>query len=315
MKYNYYAVLFIIVLVVAGLLWRFGSVPLPNGGSNPSPPPSPSSYTGTLTGTWQKKGIVLSDGQGINEPSVLYEGNPQILTGHSEVFKMWYRLGWSQASIGYAESSDGLSWTKYSGNPVLTSGNPYCPYVFKYGSTYYLYVTDDFGSLNLYTSNNGLSWGGYSGNPVLTLGSGWDGRAIGNVCVWVEGGTWHMVYEAMGSQWNLGLATSSDGKAWTKYSGNPVLIDGGGPDVIKQGSMYYMWFHAGQLPTQIYLATSTNLVTWSSRSLVVPITQPWEASQTADPEVCIAGNTVWMFYTGVEAQTPGAQSIGAAVLS
>lgn len=304
MKSNYYAIAFIIFILVAGVFWRFGNITIPwphdgdggDGGTNP-----------TLTGTWIKKGQVLTDSQGINEPSVIYDGG---------VFKMWYRLGWDQGSIGYATSSDGLTWTKYSGNPVLTSNNPHGPYVFKYDGTYYMYATDSWGPVYLYTSSNGQSWTAYSGNPVLTLGnaSAWDGHALGNVCVWVENGQWKMIYEASGSEWNLGLATSSDGKTWTKNSGNPVLIDGGGPDVIKQGSTYYMWFHAGQLPTQIYLATSTNLVTWSSRSLIVPISESWEASQTADPEVCIAGSTVWMFYTGVQAQTPGAQSIGAAVL-
>lgn len=282
-------------------------------------------FTGTippsLTGTWIKQGSnpVLTDSQGINEPNVIYEGNPQILTGQTNVYKMWYRVGWDVGNINYAESTDGLTWTKYSSNPVISGGKEYCPHIFKYNGMYYCYVHHaltlgvfDSGFSRL-ISNNGINWA-VDAPHCLTTGSGWENYNLGNPFVWVEDGQWKMIYEAMGTQWNLGYATSSDGKTWTKYSGNPVLIDGGGPYVIKVGNTYYMWYHAGQLPTDIYLATSTNLITWTKLGLVLRRTLPWEASQVADPTILVVGTEVWMWYTGVSAQSYGYQSIGAAIL-
>jgi len=289
-------------------------------GGPPQPP--------VLVGTWEKRGKVLSDALGINEPNVIYEGNPQILTQQSRVYKMWYRVGWAVCSVDYAESIDGLTWVKYSGNPVLVGGFYPCPFVFKYNNQFYMYVHGgDWVRLNRYVSNNGLSWALDAANTLTCGSSGWDNHALGNLCVWVESGEWKMIYEANGlggtGMWSLGFATSSDGKVWSKYSGNPVISSGGGCGgayIIKSGGTYYMWYHGGGLPTEIYLATSTNLVSWAtSPSPVLRRTELWEGSdssegQVADPTICVVGTTVWMWYCGVHRQVSGDQAIGAAIL-
>ncbi len=48
--------------------------------------------------------------------TVLYEGGE---------YKMWYSGfdGVQGLRIGYATSSDGVNWTKYAGNPVITNGS------------------------------------------------------------------------------------------------------------------------------------------------------------------------------------------------
>src|SRR4051812_36180037 len=75
---------------------------------------------------------------GQNQNWTKYEGNPVftkgqkswddgIVIGHSVIksgntYKMWYSGGHSiesPKSIGYATSTDGIHWTRYSGNPVF----------------------------------------------------------------------------------------------------------------------------------------------------------------------------------------------------
>src|SRR5438445_4708770 len=47
----------------------------------------------------------------LSEPSVIYEDG---------VFRLWYRGGWENCSLGLATSTDGLTWTKSPANPLLS---------------------------------------------------------------------------------------------------------------------------------------------------------------------------------------------------
>lgn len=270
--------------------------------------------------TWDKQGIVISEsGKGVMEPSVIYDSSPQILTGN--VFKLWYgAFATGSYLVYYAESANGIDWTKYSGNPVLnTREKTVRPYVLKNGATYFMYVmggtTEQ--AYDRWNSTNGLSWQKDKDN-TLTIGSGWDGNNLGNPCVWVEGSSWKMLYEACGTKWQIGLATSSDGKTWTKSGSNPVLSGTGscgGPHCFKIGSTYYLWFHeapSGGLPTDICRASSTDLITWTHYGgdyyPVFPRTKTWEGvgsstGQVADAHLVEALNKTWIYYTATPNQT------------
>jgi hypothetical protein len=224
-------------------------------------------------GIWSKQGIVISptlagEGTGTVEPNVIWDGNVQILAADS-VFKMWYRgdNGATQ-NIYYAESIDGIVWTKMT-MPVLTGYTQ--PFVFKYGFTYYFYGSN--GNLAEYTSSNGITWSLVTAN-ALNVGEGgaWDHQVIANSFVWVESGTWHMLYEACANTsyiYSIGLATSANGTTWTKSLSNPVLTGSGefgGPFLYKSGATYWVWVHtasSGNLPTDIRRYYSSNLTSWT----------------------------------------------------
>ncbi len=57
------------------------------------------------------------DSDGVGLPCVLYNGS---------AYEMWFSGfdGSNRGRIGYATSSDGINWTKYTGNPILTEGLP-----------------------------------------------------------------------------------------------------------------------------------------------------------------------------------------------
>lgn len=176
--------------------------------------------------------------------------------------------------LGYATSPDGITWTKYAGNPVynLTWTEDIC--VVKNGDTYYMYAEDEYTGdgegthIDLLSSTDRINWTRY-GTVLSRDGSGWEGTHVGTPTVWIEGTTWYMLYEGIGSMiaGQVGLATSSDGKNWTRYENNPVLSSPYGEgkmiaidSIIKRNGIYYAYGH-GPYP-HFDLFTSTDLISW-----------------------------------------------------
>jgi len=248
----------------------------------------------------------------VAEPSVLYENG---------TWKMWYR-GSNQTfyGLGYATSTDGLSWdvgdNSYDKNLLAGIG----PSVFKHGSTYYLYWSTST-AVQLSTSANGIDWSGNT--AVLTKGDPgtWDDTTIGNNYVWVEGSQWYMMYDAWGTYWgqpgtwDTGLATSTNGITWTKHPSNPVVTktwathDGtfGGPFVTKYGNEYVMLFQyadGGCIPTDIAMKHSTDLIHWYNATFYCQLPHSgWmlESMQTADPFYISQGGQNLLYYCSSDA--------------
>jgi len=149
-------------------------------------------------------------------PSVVFNGSK---------YCMWYS-GNNGQSIGFATSSDGISWTKYSGNPVFTGGR-YCSVLLD-GSIYKMWYEGYDYTINYATSPNGISWIEYSGNPVLMHGpsGSWDGMYVSTPSVIFDDSQYIMSYtgyrDSMLSR-RIGLAYSSDGIIWSKDPNNPVI--------------------------------------------------------------------------------------------
>ncbi len=186
-------------------------------------------------------------GNPIMTPSESWEGgpsgeiSPNTVLKENGMYKMWYHAYDSRTkgrSIGYATSVDGISWTKYTRNPILKPGFLWAwdrtsiaePKVVKVGSTYHMYYMRATGThgVGLATSPDGINWIKHSGNPLLTVGprGAWDDTwfEVGDV-VW-DGRAFHMWYRAQRSRFDgggIGYAWSLDGKNWTKDPNNPLL--------------------------------------------------------------------------------------------
>lgn len=197
-------------------------------------------------------------GNPIMTPSETWEGgtqgevSPNTVLLENGVFKMWYH-GYQNGTrrIGYATSADGLAWTKYPGNPILSPGPAGSwdadsiaePKVLKVGSTYYMYYMRATGNhgVGLATSSDGISWTKYSGNPILTVGpsGSWDDNWMEVGDVFYDGRVFHMWYRAQNTRFDgggIGYAWSEDGRAWTKSSRNPLLAKPNPP--INKGDDY-----------------------------------------------------------------------------
>lgn len=117
------------------------------------------SFDGGVTWTkYASNPILTANGSGWEDtgsqpdvivPYVMYDPYDSDST---QRFKMWYVAGlFGSGGVGYAYSSDGLSWTKYASNPVLTPGtagqfdDTYMSTgpVVRLGGTYYIFYAGD----------------------------------------------------------------------------------------------------------------------------------------------------------------------------
>lgn len=267
---------------------------------------------------WDRLGVVLApttvaENGNVFEPTVIYEASPQLLAGGGSCFKMWYSSEWNSPALNYAESRDGVTWTKYASNPIISG---HCrSYVVRVGSTYYLYAANTAATqIDLYTSSDGVAWTlDTSAAVALGAGGAWDNRVIANLVVWNEGGSaWKMLYEAAGTTgpFKIGYATSTDGKAWTKSGSNPVIAETGsrgGPGIFKSGSTYWLWVHGSptdMLPTDFHRYTSTNLTSWSASPSGIIFSRKvadegldLDVGQVADPAYVQVNGSVYLFFS------------------
>lgn len=158
--------------------------------------------------------------------STIYDTNPVILTGNASVFKTWYQAAISPQSMGYAESTDGITWYKYASNPVLSGyfGGD----VVKYNGTYFMFANQNGNVASIYrlNSTDGITWN--VDTAVASKGSGsWSSSGLIYNDVWMDStGNWKMLISGTdaSNHWGAGLWTATvPNGTWTVYEGNPVI--------------------------------------------------------------------------------------------
>lgn len=165
--------------------------------------------------------------------------NPAVWNESGTYHMVYEGFDGTDRGFGIATSSDLVSWTKDTSNPVFTpgssfeSGNILDPFIVLESGTYHLYYTGNDGSGNLKighaTSSDLYSWTRDSNNPVFTPGSGWDGGQVRCSSVILYESTFYLFYggtDGGSSDRKMGLATSSDGSAFSRDSDNPLLARG-----------------------------------------------------------------------------------------
>jgi hypothetical protein len=179
-------------------------------------------------------------------------------------------------------------WSKYTSNPVLApstsswdNGLIASPSVIKVGDTYMMYYegqdkTTYTWHIGLATSTDGVTWTKSASNPVLSPGASdkWDEFEVRYPSVHYDGSTYRMWYwgrSDIDDIARIGLATSTNGIAWTKYA-SPVLgADGDSGyipgSVIKSGSTFVMWFKTQY--GEMMRATSGNGISWGTPQTVI----------------------------------------------
>jgi hypothetical protein len=130
------------------------------------------------------------------------------------------------------------------------------------------------------------------------------GTHDGETSVVVEGNTAHCWTGAGASHQDLEYSYASDSKCavYTQYAGNPIMTDIRFPDVIKEGSTYYLFAHrpsldGGSIFGDVYLWSSTDKVTWNIMNGGNPVlthsdnTSDWNY-KIANVSVCVVDG-VW----------------------
>lgn len=139
------------------------------------------------------------------------------------------------------------------------------------------------------TSSDGLHWTKDTLNPVMQHGStAWDAKAAWIPKVLKIGNAYTMWYTGSSSSdvWQIGRATSMDGRVWVRDTTNPVIRVGAPGQwdaalvhtgsVLFDGATYRMWYTGmsqgyGVGSAGIGLATSTDGVHWIKDSLDNPV--------------------------------------------
>jgi predicted GH43/DUF377 family glycosyl hydrolase len=256
-----------------------------------------------------------------------YVGHPSVYYD-SATYHMWYGGLNTNVKIGYATSSDRITWTRNPSNPVLDLGssgswednNVHYPTVLFNGTGYQMWYSGHDGTnyrTGYATSFDGVTWNKYPLNPVLNLGPGgsFDEFYAAQPSVIYDGVTYHMWYSGVTSSGigRTGYATSPDGIAWTKYGGNPVLnigssgswddIRANAPEVIYHDGIYHMWYSGSDgSHYRIGYASSMDGVSWTKYSgnpvLDLGPSGSWDDHNVAWPSIVYDGSMYYLWYSG-----------------
>jgi hypothetical protein len=179
--------------------------------------------------------------------------------------------------IYVATSRDGAAWRKWPSDaaprPVLdrgTSNHVNDPSVVRANGRWSMFYTD------APTAENDRIW--LAQSDTLTgfarvgevLGPGpagaWDDEKVGRPSVHFDGATWWMFYDgtARGRR-HVGLATSTDGRTFTRHPRNPLVLDAGAVDVQRVGGVWVMLREGG---AGTYWSTSPDGLCWVDRGLL-----------------------------------------------
>ena len=201
---------------------------------------------------------------------ILKEGN---------TYHLWY-TGYSNSSkdprrfLGYATSSDGINWNRFSKNTIHENDWVEDMYVVKSANTYYMFAEGQGDTAHLLTSTDKIHWDEKgpldirqkNGSPIAK-------GAFGTPTVYIEKGIWYLFYER--DDKGIWLATSTDHKAWTNLQDEPILAMG--PEtydqygiamnqVIKYKGLYYGYYHATAFKDwhewSTNIAVSADLIHW-----------------------------------------------------
>lgn len=179
-------------------------------------------------------------------PSIVKQSPPDaalvqklgLATTPPQLYLMYYNgFGDDDSAVGLAYSSDGITWQRYTGNPIVTAPEEgvYTSFAIREEGTTYLYYhtgTD----LYLMTSPDGVDFTPYSSDPILHIGNPgtWNaGLVYGAFVRRTDAGDYAMYFNGIPAQdapyGMVGMATSPDLIHFTQSAANPVITVGNTP--------------------------------------------------------------------------------------
>ncbi len=212
-------------------------------------------------------------------------------------------------------------WKRLPDNPTLSLSdlpafdayNIFAPAIVKHDGTYFLFYSGGPNAeytayqLGLAVSRDGVRFE-KTGEPLLPLGERDDFHAAPALLRDARGdllldddGLWRMVYCGNRAD-DVELATSRDGRRWTKDPRSPIYRRAYAPCLLRVGDAYWMYYvhKPDEGNWEIYLATGADLYSLAPHPAnpIVTNTQAWEARHLFYPYV-FQDDGVWvMLYAG-----------------
>lgn len=170
------------------------------------------------------------------------------------------------------------------------------------------------------TSSDGVTWTKDAANPVLSTGAAgqWDEENVTDASALLHNGVWYLYYageSAVGEQ--IGVATSPDGRTWTRSPANPIVplgvagafdeVQASNPVVIHDGTQFVMWYAAVDA-SDVELtarATSPDGVAWTKTGVVLNLgaAGSFDEVQVSDPGVVRTNGLHYLYYNAVDTAT------------
>ena len=226
-------------------------------------------------------------------------------------WKLWY-TGYDSArqpptmSLGLATSSDGITWRRYSDNPIFAEGWIEDVMVVRQDGNYFMFAEGEQDQAQLLKSTDGIHWNRIgtldirqtNGQPILA-------GPFGTPTAIVENGVWNLFYERHDA--GIWLARSADMKVWTNVSDEPLIVPGPGKydalmiamnQIIRVENHYVAVLHGTGSPEKprqwcTYLATSNDLIHWTKdpRGPLRPVSENKSSGQL------VQDGRQWRMYT------------------
>ena len=198
-------------------------------------------------------------------------------------WKLWY-TGYDKGrqpltmKLGYATSQDGISWQRYSDEPIYDETWVEDMMVVKHGDRYLMFAEAADNQSQLLESSDGISWSRI-GNLDVRQANGEPVKPgpLGTPTAFHHANLWYLFYERRDA--GIWVARSADLRVWTNISDDPVLVPG--PEdydrlmiamnqVVCVDGRFIAVMHGTGTPQKprawcTYLAESNDLLSWAKR--------------------------------------------------
>lgn len=242
------------------------------------------------------------DKEGTTGPYIHYENGTYFLY-YIGLDEYGYEKGTKR--LGLATSTDLYTWTRYSGNPIISpngvgwSGSQiWHIHLVKEKSKYYIFFNasgfpvNEFGTprerIGIAWSNDLYNWTVDRTAPLIDIGgsSEWDSDQVFDPSIYKVNNIWYMAYAGAHSE--SGNSTACDGMAWTteadfpynwrKYSKNPILKPTVGfidelyahkPFIFQTQSCHYHYYTASTIGERCIALAYQNLGVQSRKTQTI----------------------------------------------